>query len=197
MAAFSPVTSTLVEAIRPQPRRPAGRNDPGHDGGGKRGPAAPLGVTRASVSDSLAPFPMNEPVYVRADLAAVYLPVGPMLQIDRVLEVTADTIRCEMDLERHWVFPLHFPGDPIFPACLMIEAAGQAIAIWAFHHKVAGQPRLARVDASFSSGVRPGDGVLSFVGRVRRRRNICVGTVQLFVGERPVAEVGETLAWVA
>jgi 3-hydroxymyristoyl/3-hydroxydecanoyl-(acyl carrier protein) dehydratase len=139
---------------------------------------------------------MNQPVYLRSDLAAVYLPVEQMLQIDRVLEVTADAIRCEMDLEQHWVFPLHFPGDPIFPACLMIEAAGQAIAIWAFHHQVAGQPRLARVNASFSSGVRPDDGVLSLVGRVRRRRNICVGTVQLFVGERAVAEVEETLAWV-
>ena len=119
-----------------------------------------------------------------------------MLQIDRVLEVTDDSIRCEMDLEQHWVFPLHFPGDAIFPACLMIEAAGQAIAIWAFHHKVAGLPRLARVGASFSSAVRPQDGILSFTGRVRRRRNICVGTVQLFVGDRPVAEVEETLAWV-
>jgi 3-hydroxymyristoyl/3-hydroxydecanoyl-(acyl carrier protein) dehydratase len=139
---------------------------------------------------------MSQPIYSRADLSAVYLPVGQMLQIDRVVEVTADTIRCELDLGQHWVFPLHFPGDPIFPACLMIEAAGQAIAIWAFHHKVAGLPRLVRVSASFSDKVGPQDGVLSFVGRVRRRRNICVGTVQLVVGERPVAEVEETLAWV-
>lgn len=155
------------------------------------------GVIRADFSDSLASFAMNQPIYTRACLAAVYLPVGQMLQIDRVLEVSAETIRCEMDLAGHWVFPLHFPSDPIFPACLMIEAAGQAIAIWAFHHQVAGLPRLARVSASFSSKVGPKDGVLSFVGRVRRRRNICIGTVQLFVGDRPVAEVEETLAWVA
>jgi 3-hydroxymyristoyl/3-hydroxydecanoyl-(acyl carrier protein) dehydratase len=140
---------------------------------------------------------MNQPVYSRADLAPVYLPVGQMLQIDRVLEVTGDSIRCEVDLEKHWVFPLHFPGDAIFPACLMIEAAGQAIAIWAYHHKVAGQPRLARVEASFSSEVRPHDGTLLLVGKLRRRGNIVVGKVALFVGERPVAEVGETLAWVS
>ena len=119
-----------------------------------------------------------------------------MLQLDRVLEVADDVIRCEMDLEEHWVFPLHFPGDPIFPACLMIEAAGQAIAVWAWHHKMPGQPRLARVEASFASGVRPEDGVLSLVGRMRRRRNICVGAVELFCGERPVASVAETLAFV-
>jgi 3-hydroxymyristoyl/3-hydroxydecanoyl-(acyl carrier protein) dehydratase len=139
---------------------------------------------------------LTEFPYLRADLAKVYLPVGQMLQIDRATEVSDNTIRCEVDLDNHWVFPLHFPGDPIFPACLMIEAAGQAIAIWAFHHQVAGQPRLARVKASFSSAVRPTDGVLSMEGQMRRRGKIVIGRVKLFVGDRPVAEVEETLAWV-
>jgi 3-hydroxymyristoyl/3-hydroxydecanoyl-(acyl carrier protein) dehydratase len=137
-----------------------------------------------------------QPLYQRADLARVYLPVEQMLQIDRVMEVTPETVHCEMDLASHWVFPLHFPNDPIFPACLMIEAAGQAIAIWAWHHQVPGNPRLARVQASFASAVRPGDGVLSFTGRIRRRRNICVGIVELSCATRRVAEVEETLAWV-
>jgi 3-hydroxymyristoyl/3-hydroxydecanoyl-(acyl carrier protein) dehydratase len=128
---------------------------------------------------------MMNPVYVRADLAEVYLPVAQMLQIDRVMEVTADGVRCEMDLAAHWVFPLHFPKAPIFPACLMIEAAGQAVAIWAFHHKVPGNPRLARAKASFERAVRPDDGNLSFVGKIRRRRNICVGAVELFCGAWP------------
>ena len=142
-------------------------------------------------------IPVITPVYNRADLARCYLPIEQMLQIDRVMEVTGDTIRCEMDMATHWVFPLHFPKDPIFPACLMIEAAGQAIAIWAWHHQVPGLPRLARVQASIESGVRPTDGILSFVGKVRRRRHICVGAVELFCGDRRVAQVEETLAWVA
>jgi 3-hydroxymyristoyl/3-hydroxydecanoyl-(acyl carrier protein) dehydratase len=135
-------------------------------------------------------------LYARSDLAQIYLPVEQMLQIDRVTEVTAESIRCEMELEKHWVFPLHFPDNPIFPASLMIEAAGQAIAIWAWHHQVPGNPRLARVKASFASAVRIEDGILSFVGNIRRRRNICVGVVELFCGGRPVAEIEETLAWV-
>jgi 3-hydroxymyristoyl/3-hydroxydecanoyl-(acyl carrier protein) dehydratase len=139
---------------------------------------------------------MTPPIYLRHDLAQVYLPVGPMLQIDRVIEIGDASIRCELDLAGHWVFPLHFPKDPIFPACLMIEAAGQAIAIWAWHFQVPGLPRLARVQASMASAVRPGDGALTFVGRIRRRRNICVGHVQLSCGDRAVAEVEETLAWV-
>ena len=141
-------------------------------------------------------FPVTEPFYNRGDLAQIYLPVGQMLQIDRVIEVNEDHVRCELDLSQHWVFPLHFPKNPIFPASLMIEAAGQAIAIWAWHHKVPGNPRLARVSASIENAVHPGDGILSVVGKVRRRRNICVGAVELFCGNRRVAEVEETLAWV-
>jgi 3-hydroxymyristoyl/3-hydroxydecanoyl-(acyl carrier protein) dehydratase len=139
---------------------------------------------------------LDKPIYCRRDLAAVYLPVGQMLQIDRVLEVSATSIRCEVDLKDHWVFPLHFPGDPIFPACLMIEAAGQAIAIWAFHHQVTGQPRLARVKSSFFHAVRPCNDSLQIVATLRRRGNICIGAVELSLGEHRVAEVEETLAWV-
>jgi len=139
---------------------------------------------------------VNTPLYHRVDLAQVYLPVAQMLQIDRVMDVTVDIVRCEMDLAGHWVFPLHFPKDPIFPACLMIEAAGQAIAIWAWHHQVPGLPRLARVQASFENAVRPDDGILTFVGKIRRRQNICVGAVELFCGGGRVAVVEETLAWV-
>jgi len=135
-------------------------------------------------------------LYNRTDLAKVYLPVKQMLQIDRVSEVTLGGMSCEMDLGGHWAFPLHFPEDPIFPGCLMIEAAGQAIAIWAWHHGMLGKPRLARVTASFEGGVRPGDGVLSFEVKIRRRRNICFGTVELICGQRRVAVVEETLAWV-
>jgi 3-hydroxymyristoyl/3-hydroxydecanoyl-(acyl carrier protein) dehydratase len=139
---------------------------------------------------------VNTPIYCRSDLAACYLPIEQMLQIDRVMEITESEIRSEMDLLHHWVFPLHFPNNPIFPACLMIEAAGQAIAIWAWHYKMPGNPRLARVKASFESAVRREDAVLSFVGKIRRRRNICVGEVELSCGGRRVAVVGETLAWV-
>jgi 3-hydroxymyristoyl/3-hydroxydecanoyl-(acyl carrier protein) dehydratase len=141
-------------------------------------------------------FFVTIPVYSRADLGQVYLPIGQMLQIDRAMEVTPEEVKCELDLAEHWVFPLHFPNNPIFPACLMIEAAGQAIAIWAWHQQMPGNPRLARVGASFESAVRREDGVLSLVGKMKRRKNICCGTVELFCGSRHVASVDETLAFV-
>jgi 3-hydroxymyristoyl/3-hydroxydecanoyl-(acyl carrier protein) dehydratase len=143
-----------------------------------------------------SPQPVNLSLYSRDQLAAVYLPTGQMLQIDRVTGVTEEAVSCELDLRGHWVFPYHFPKDPIFPACLMIEAAGQAIAVWAWHHQMAGLPRLARVQASFESAVRPGDEVLSLRGKMRRRLHICRGVVELFCGDRLVATVEETLAFV-
>ena len=128
-----------------------------------------------------------------SEYANIFLPVGQMLQIDRVCEVTGDRVVCEADLEHSWVFPLHFPGDPIFPGSLLIEGAGQAIAIWAWENELRGEPRLVRVQAEFRSPVRPGDAVLTYVGAVRRRRNICVGSVSVLCGGRPVAQVKGSL----
>ena len=64
------------------------------------------------------------------DLDETFLPVGQMRQIARVTLVEKDTIEGEVELgPDHWVYPQHFPGDPIFPGTLMIEGAGQLIAL--------------------------------------------------------------------
>ncbi len=123
----------------------------------------------------------------------IFLPVGPMLQIDRVREVSGERIVCEADLERNWVFPLHFPGDPIFPGSLIIEGAGQAIAIWAWENALRGDPRLVRVAATFRSPVIPADRVLTYVGTIRRRGNVCVGAVDVVANGRSVAQVKGSL----
>jgi 3-hydroxymyristoyl/3-hydroxydecanoyl-(acyl carrier protein) dehydratase len=128
-----------------------------------------------------------------SEYADIFLPVGQMLQIDRVREVTGDRVVCETDLERNWVFPLHFPGDPIFPGSLIIEGAGQAIAIWAWENELRGDPRLVRVEAEFRFPVVPADGILTYVGTIKRRRNLCVGTVSVLCGDRQVAQVKGSL----
>jgi len=128
-----------------------------------------------------------------SEYADIFLPVGQMLQIDRVLEVTGDRVVCEADLAQNWVFPLHFPGDPIFPGSLIIEGAGQAIAIWAWENDLRGDPRLVRVEAEFRCPVVPGDGLLTYVGTIRRKRNLCVGTVSVLCGGKQVAQVKVSL----
>lgn len=132
--------------------------------------------------------------YARSDLAAMYLPVGQMLQIDRVLSVGGNEIVCEMDLGTgHWVFPLHFPGDPIFPGCLLVEAAGQVVAIWGWHAGLRGRPRMAKVTASFECAVAEADGPLTLKASVKLRKNICFGSVAISARGRPVATVEPTL----
>ena len=50
------------------------------------------------------------------DIDATFLPVGQMRQISRVTKLAEAVIDAEVDLgPYHWVFPQHFPGDPIFP----------------------------------------------------------------------------------
>lgn len=133
--------------------------------------------------------------YTREDLATIYMPIGRMLQIDRVAEVDGEHIVCEMDVgSGHWVFPLHFPGDPIFPGSLLIEAAGQVVAIWGWHSGLRGKPRLARVSAAFERPVLPHDLHLTLRATVRRRGRICVGAVEIAASGRRVATVEPVIA---
>jgi 3-hydroxymyristoyl/3-hydroxydecanoyl-(acyl carrier protein) dehydratase len=113
-----------------------------------------------------------------------------MLQLDRVLAVDGEEIVAEMDVNpEHWVFPMHFPGDPIFPGCFLIEAAGQLVALWGWESGLRGRPRMAKARAEFESPVCAEDRTVTLRGAVRRRRNMCFGNVQVVAGERTVATI--------
>jgi 3-hydroxyacyl-[acyl-carrier-protein] dehydratase len=127
------------------------------------------------------------------EYAGIFLPTGVMLQVDRVVEVSGERIVCEADLSNNWVFPLHFPGSPIFPGSLLIEGAGQTIAIWAWENDLRGDPRLVRVQAEFRCPVIPEHGVITYAGTVRRKRNLCVGRVDVLVDGRVAAHVEGSL----
>jgi 3-hydroxymyristoyl/3-hydroxydecanoyl-(acyl carrier protein) dehydratase len=136
--------------------------------------------------------------YERATLGATFLPVGQMLQLDRVTTVAGECITAEMDLDpQHWVFPLHFPGDPVFPGCFLIEAAGQLVALWGWEAGLRGRPRMARASAEFESPVCAADRTVTLKGVVRRRRNMCFGTVQVMAGQRTVATIETVIVVVA
>lgn len=66
------------------------------------------------------------------DIDKTFLPVGRMRQIARVTLLDETSIWGEVPIDPdHWVWEEHFPGDPIFPGTLIIEAAGQLVALWA------------------------------------------------------------------
>lgn len=140
-----------------------------------------------------ASAPPHEPSLL--DLDATFLPVGQMRQVTRVTALDGPCITGEVDLgAEHWVYAQHFPRDPIFPGTLMIEAAGQLIALWAWAQGHRGRPRLVRTSATFHAPVTVEAPRLVLRAEVRRKRNLQFGRVELFAGQSQVATVEAVLA---
>ncbi len=66
------------------------------------------------------------------------LPVGNMLMVDRILTISADggshgkgEIIAELDINPDlWFFDCHFPGDPVMPGCLGLDAMWQMVGFF-------------------------------------------------------------------
>ena len=124
------------------------------------------------------------------DIDSTFLPLANMRQVSRVTELAGPVIVGEVDLgPDHWVFPQHFPGDPIFPGSLIIEAAGQLLALWAWADGQHGRPRLVRTAAEFRHPVTPVVDRLVLRGVVKRKRTINFGTISVHAGDVEVAVV--------
>ncbi len=129
------------------------------------------------------------------DIDETFLPVGQMRQISRVTEIAGECICAEMDLgQAHWVFAQHFPGDPVFPGTLIIEAAGQLVALWAWSVGQRGRPRLVKTSAEFHSPVGPLEPQVTLRAQVRRKRHLHFGTIEILAGDTRVATVEAVLA---
>ena len=124
------------------------------------------------------------------DIGASFRPVSQMRQISRVTARDSDCIEGEMQVgSGHWVFAQHFPGDPIFPGVLLIEAAGQLVALWAWEDGQRGRPRLVRSAAEFREPVGPDTDLLHLRGTIRKKRNVQFATVSIEAAGRVVASV--------
>jgi 3-hydroxymyristoyl/3-hydroxydecanoyl-(acyl carrier protein) dehydratase len=132
------------------------------------------------------------------DLDATFLPIAQMRQISRVTDRDGPSITGEVDLgTAHWVFAQHFPGDPIFPGTLMVEAAGQLVALWAWANGQRGLPRLVRTSAEFHSPVGPAHERLLLRAEVKRRRHLYFATTHITTDGIAVATVEAVLAVLA
>ncbi|GBE13208.1 3-hydroxyacyl-[acyl-carrier-protein] dehydratase FabZ [bacterium BMS3Bbin14] len=93
----------------------------------------------------------------------------PFLWLDRVLELTADSIRAEKTISPDLdIFQGHYPDYPLMPGVLLCESVFQAGALLIGHLQdgetapqerlTGGMPVLARIlGAKFKREVRPGD----------------------------------------
>jgi len=66
------------------------------------------------------------------------LPTGNMLMIDRIVNIDNDggshgkgSITAELDIHPDlWFFDCHFPGDPVMPGCLGLDAMWQLVGFF-------------------------------------------------------------------
>jgi 3-hydroxyacyl-[acyl-carrier-protein] dehydratase len=119
----------------------------------------------------------------------------PFLLVDRVLEI--DPGKRIVALKNVTInepfFPGHFPGHPIMPGVMIIEAMAQAAAILSFkssNETVGGRVVyfLGIDDARFKSPVMPGDQLILEARLERLIRGIAKYSAQARVGDRLAAE---------
>ena len=97
--------------------------------------------------------------------AAGRLPNDPMLMFDRITDIHEDggphgkgMVRAELDIRPDlWFFGCHFPGNPIMPGCLGLDAMWQLVGFYLGWIGGPGRGRalgVGEVDAPWADGVR-------------------------------------------
>jgi beta-hydroxyacyl-ACP dehydratase FabZ len=117
----------------------------------------------------------------------------PFLLVDRVIEFeeTKRIVAIKNVTINAPFFQGHFPGRPIMPGVLILEAMAQAGGVLAFKSfpGMKGSVFFTGIDgARFRKPVIPGDQLRFVVDVVKHRREIWVFDAKAFVGDDVVAE---------
>jgi 3-hydroxyacyl-[acyl-carrier-protein] dehydratase len=139
---------------------------------------------------------MTDPIRLDINEILRFLPHRyPFLLVDRVLEcVPGETIRALKNVTfNEPYFPGHFPGRPVMPGVIIIEALAQTAGILAFASVNAIPTEQTRfyfvgIDkARFRKPVVPGDQLILTATVQRALRGIWKFSTAAFVGETEVA----------
>lgn len=119
----------------------------------------------------------------------------PMLLIDRIIELDpGKKVVAIKDVNiKDEFLKGHFPGQPIMPGTLIVEAMAQA-SIFIYHsaykNELEKNPNyyLGSIKARFMQGVYPGDQLRLEIETVRLMPTGAFASAKAFVGEKQVAE---------
>jgi 3-hydroxyacyl-[acyl-carrier protein] dehydratase/trans-2-decenoyl-[acyl-carrier protein] isomerase len=135
-------------------------------------------------------FHTPKPHYTKDDLIAssrggyfgpgnAQLPAPPMLMIDRITKLSLDggefgkgDIVAELDITPDlWFFDCHFPGDPVMPGCLGLDAMWQMLGYWLGWSGSPGKGRAVGVgEVRFRGDVKPETRLVRYEVSVRQAR---------------------------
>jgi len=131
------------------------------------------------------------------------LPAPPMLMMDRITEISMEGgqygkghVIAELDINPDlWFFKCHFPGDPVMPGCLGLDAMWQAVGYWLGWSGSPGKGRARGVgEMRFAGQITPSVRCVRYeidIKRVRRGRlalgiadgRVFADGVQVYVAE--------------
>lgn len=116
----------------------------------------------------------------------------PFLMVDRVIEVEEGkrAVGIKNVTINEPFFQGHFPGEPVMPGVLIVEAMAQVSGVLAFKSGLAGKSTyfLSIEKAKFRKPVTPGDQLRLEVEVLRGRGNIWKFAGKAYVEDKIVAE---------
>ncbi len=105
------------------------------------------------------------------------LPVDKMLMLDRIITISSEggsygkgMIHAELDISPDlWFFECHFPGDPVMPGCLGLDAMWQLVGFYLGWSGHPGKGRALGVgEVKFTGQVLPTAKIVSYHIDIRR-----------------------------
>jgi 3-hydroxyacyl-[acyl-carrier protein] dehydratase/trans-2-decenoyl-[acyl-carrier protein] isomerase len=105
------------------------------------------------------------------------LPSPPMLMLDRITTIDLDGgshkrghIVAELDVRPDlWFFQCHFPGDPVMPGCLGLDAMWQLVGFWLGWSGSPGRGRALGVgEVNFTGQVTPAAKLVTYEINIRK-----------------------------